>query len=263
VGPYGSAHQHRDKLHIALDAFGRALLVDTGRYNYRNRVWQPYFVGTRGHNTLRIDGADQNAWEKLADEPTPADDYGFHDGWDFARGTFTAGYEGVAGDARHTRVLVYLHHRFWVVVDHVRTDRPRRIEALWHFAPECSVRLDGAEAVTVDPGVGNLRVVPAGAVGWEADIVAGVETPEIQGWYSGYYDVRVPTPTAIYRGSIPESAAFAWVLYPAAGEVPPVRAAILSGDDDRVEIRVEVDPEAPFLITVPIHRGTPQVRRGD
>jgi len=52
AGPFGSAHQHEDKLHLIVYAFGRQLLLDAGNYMYDNSRWRRYVLSTRGHNTV-------------------------------------------------------------------------------------------------------------------------------------------------------------------------------------------------------------------
>ncbi len=38
IGPWGTGHQHNDKLHLSVFAYGRDLLVDAGRFAYRGEV---------------------------------------------------------------------------------------------------------------------------------------------------------------------------------------------------------------------------------
>lgn len=261
IGPYGTNHQHRDKLHISVDAFGRALLVDAGRYNYERGRVRDYFTGSASHNVIRIDGGDQKAYAERAQAPLASADYGGDAGWDYARGMFTGGYAGVSGQAIHTRTVVYVRDRFWVVADRIETDRPRAIEALWHFAPDCSLVVEDRSVVTVDPGKGNLRIVPVGGMRWNVAVVRGQEKPSLQGWYSGYYSQKEPAPTAIYTADLPGTTTFTWLLVPARGAAPVASATVLSSRPERVELRVQVDPRESYLITVPMNAWRPTVRR--
>lgn len=260
AGPFGVAHQHHDKLHISIDAFGRPLLVDAGRFTYTEGALRDYFAGSAGHNVLMIDGAGQNRTPERAERPVAGADYGSTPEFDFARGIFDAGFSGIKGRAVHTRTVVYLRDRFWIVADRVETDRSRTVEALWHFAPDCKVVADGKTTVSTDAGRGNLRVAPVEGIPWKTTVVAGAERPP-QGWYSALYNERAPTPTAIYTAEIPGTTTFAWVLLPARGEVPPVDARVLSSREDRVEVRVRVGTEPAFIVTVPMNSWRPSVRR--
>ena len=261
IGPYGSNHQHRDKLHLSIDAFGRALLVDCGRYNYARGKFRDYFTGSAGHNVIRIDGADQKPYEERATAPLAATEYGSQPDWDFARGMFTGGYRGVSGQAIHTRTVVYVRDRFWVVADRIETDRPRTIEALWHFAPDCTVVLEDRSAVSTDEGLGNLRIIPVGGMRWKAEIVAGREGSSVQGWYSGYYNEKLPTATAVYSTEIPGTTTFTWILIPGKGEVSMASATVISSRPERVELRVQLSPKDSYLVAVPMNAWRPSVRR--
>ena len=62
IGPWGSGHQHNDKLHISIAAYGRDFLVDAGRFAYNGEVankFRGYAKGSQGHNVILIDGAGQ------------------------------------------------------------------------------------------------------------------------------------------------------------------------------------------------------------
>lgn len=260
AGPFGVAHQHYDKLHLSIDAFGRALLVDAGRYTYSRGSFRDYFVGSASHNVILIDGAAQKRTADRAERPMPGGDYGSSADFDYARGIFDAGFEGAAGRVVHTRTVVYIRNQFWIVADRIESDRPRRIDALWHFAPDCNVVVDNKTVESTDPEKGNLRIAPVGGMPWTVSIVVGGENP-IQGWYSGYYTEKIPTSTAIYSAEIPGTTTFAWVLLPARGEVPPVQARVLSSREDRIELRVQAGTDKAFIVVVPMNSWRPSVRR--
>ncbi len=59
-GPFGFAHQHEDKLNLLLHAYGRLLLTEGGTYAYDDSEMRRYVLSTRAHNTIRVDGRDQN-----------------------------------------------------------------------------------------------------------------------------------------------------------------------------------------------------------
>ena len=59
VGPYGSAHQHEDKLSFILYAYGQRLITECGYYSYDKSDWRKYALSARAHNVARVDGKDQ------------------------------------------------------------------------------------------------------------------------------------------------------------------------------------------------------------
>jgi len=256
AGPWGTTHQHDDKLHLSIAAYGRDLLVDGGRYHYSGTPWRAYFVSSAAHNTVLVDGRGQSREsgraEMMAKAPLEAGSHAITPSLGFARAAFGGRYEGLEGAASHTRGVVYLPGRFWVVVDRVETDRPRELQALWHFHPDCSVAVEGTSALSSDAGKGNLRVVPAGPLPWSVELVKGRETPTIQGWYSESYNHREPSPTAVYTARVQGPATFAWVLLPARGAVPRVRATLGAAGRDTVRVRVEEEGKEPLEVVVPL-----------
>jgi hypothetical protein len=267
TGPFGTGHQHSDMLHLSVVAYGQDLLVDGGRYTHKDyfsfdpTVWRGYFRSTFSHNTLLIDGQGQKAGPLRASAPLDqGKDYLSTPEFDYAQGAFASGYTNVEGQATHTRAVLYVRDNYWIVVDRVATDRPRQVQALWHFAPSCEVRIEGQSVGSANAGQANLRIVPAGATDWHTEIVKGQEKPHIQGWYSADYGQKVPSPTAVYTKKISGPATFAWVLVPASGLVPEVQAQLVSQNEKEVQVRVTVEGQPPVLVTVPLQPGTPRVR---
>lgn len=71
VGPYGSAHQHEDKLSFILYAYGSKLITESGYYSYDQSDWRKYALSARGHNVSRVDGRDQNRYAYITNRITP------------------------------------------------------------------------------------------------------------------------------------------------------------------------------------------------
>ena len=231
-GPWGWSHQHEDMLHLSVHAHGRDLLVDGGRYWYKNpyddrleegrtpHFWRGYFLHSASNNTILIDGKGQQPPpdQIKLDEPMPGSFAVNTPEYSFAQGVHREGYWGVEGKAVHTRSLVYLMDKYWLVIDRIDTDRPREVEALWHYHPDCTVLKSGASVASHDSGVGNLRITPS-ADDWSTEIIKGQEEPTIQGWYSERYNQKEPNAAVIYSREIPSSQTFGWLLLPAKGQV--------------------------------------------
>jgi hypothetical protein len=238
AGPMGIGHYHADKLHLSVSAFGRDILVDGGRYTYVGGGWRKYFTGSASHNVILVDGQGQKNHPLKAEEPidrqfVTAPEY------DLGYGKFDSGFAGVKGEATHERLVYYKRGGYWIVVDRVTTDRPRRVTALWHFHPDCTVAVEGQIASSTDADAGNVRIVPSGGSIWGASLVSGQETPEIQGWWSREYNHKTPSPTVVYDRSINESATFAWLILPAK-DAPPDATLQTETDGDTVICRVDV-----------------------
>jgi hypothetical protein len=249
IGPWGSGHQHNDKLHISISAYGRDLLVDAGRFAYTGdvaRKFRPYARGSEGHNLILIDGKGQGPGPTHAKEPLGKETCQIADDFDYATGSFD-NYKETGGEAEHIRSVFYVRGEFWVVVDRIITNRPRNIAAMWHWHPSCRVEKDGSVVKSVNKK-GNLAVVPLSDQEFEIEFVKGQEKPDIQGWYSSEYNIFEPNMTSFYRTEINENATFVWLLLPSEKKMPKVNASILSEDDDGMAVEVKSKKKSWQLI---------------
>lgn len=263
TGAFGTGHQHSDMLHISVAAYGRDLLVDGGRYTHKDyfsfdpTIWRGYFRSTLSHNTILVDGQGQKAGPLRASAPLADDSYMNTEDFDYARGTFSSGYVGVADDVKHSRAVLYLRDHFWVVLDHIDTDQSHDFQVLWHYHPELDLQIEQQAVASINPGEANLRITPLGELDWEVKIVEGKEHPYKQGWYSETYGKKEPNPTVVYQLQADQPTTFAWILIPAEGMVQPVEAKLLSLNSEGVRLEVEVQNEK-VNIYVPVE-GKPQV----
>ncbi len=249
IGPWGTGHQHQDRLHLSLFAFGRELLSDRGTYTYKQDKWREYFTGSAAHNVMLIDGKRQNKGEEESRFPVNSKTWQISPTQDYAGGSVSQGFENTEGQAVHKRTVFYMKNRCWLVADRMETDRPRQIQALWHFHPDCTVEKQGKTVASTDKGKGNLRIVPLSDFLWETDVIKGQTEPEIQGWHSEDYNLREPAPTAVFSAHIQKSVSFAWILMPAKGQVPQIHAEMISADENAVHIRI--DGENAEEVTIP------------
>ena len=235
AGPFGSGHQHEDKLHLVASAYGRPLLVDAGNYMYDRSRWRRYVLSTRGHNTIRVDGQDQNRRADRATWVLPEPFQPLDNLWatrprstSSSAGT-TSGYGAKrAIQVTHTRAVVFVKPDYWVVVDtlHPPDDRehatsrsststriwPRwtRTEPLWsHGTPKKPTSWSGRWQRR------KLGVA----------VVKGIKEEPVQGWANGPWR---PVPTAVITGKGTGTCRMATVLYPLApGAACPIRSVSL------------------------------------
>ncbi len=259
VGPTGiGSHAHFDKLHLSVMAGGRDLLVDSGRFTYSGPIADqfrdPYAKHTRGHNSILIDGRGQARGVHVASDPIPAERYAVTEAFDYARGSMDQ-YVELEGTAQHTRAVMYVRGKFWVVVDRIDGDRPRQIEALWHWNPRCTVQMNDNAVRSTDADACNLSITPLGEVAWDARIVKGQEQPAPQGWYSIRYNTYEPTDTAVYDAQVIAGTTFAWLLLPYQGAgQPQATAQMTMANKAGAVIRVTLEGKT-YDLSVPLADG--------
>jgi hypothetical protein len=235
AGPFGSGHQHEDKLHLVACAYGRPLLVDAGNYMYDRSRWRRYVLSTRGHNTIRINGEDQNrradraSW--ILPEPfQPLDNlWTTQEAFDFVVGRYTSGYGAKrAVQVTHTRAIVFVKPDYWVVVDTLESPDAREYsyESLFHLnADTAEVDARTAAVVTRNAKAANLVVWPVAGAKFDMAVVKGIQEEPVQGWANGPWR---PVPTAVIAGKTSGQFRMATILYPLApGAACPLQSVAL------------------------------------
>ena len=224
-GPFGSAHQHEDKLHFVLHAHGKQHILDPGNYSYDSSRWRRYVLSTPGHNTILVDGLGQNrrphretwTWPKPWSAPTPPGNdtvWSSTADFDYLRGTYNDGY-GPDNDrtVTHTRSVFFVKPEYWVVVDTLSPsdDTPHSYESLFHLdTAQAHVDRQTLSVRTVNTGEANLCIIPLRDETLHNRIVCGQEEP-VQGWANAPWRA---VPTAVYAKTAPHTVRFVFVLYP-------------------------------------------------
>jgi hypothetical protein len=269
-GPYGSAHQHEDKLHFVLYAYGRQLILDPGNFSYDASRQRHYVLTTPGHNTVMVDGMGQRRrgnqatyfWERPweGDEPSENDTLWLSDDrFDILRGTYRDGY-GHRNDDRsarvvgrlemddyeihdavtHTRHVFYLKPDYWVITDTMvaSDDGEHTYEALFHLdAEEAQIDETLKSVTSQNSDEPNVRILPMADDELEVKIVKGQDEP-FQGWGN---DPWRPVPTAIYSYSGKKIAWTAYAVCPTpAGETAVVTSVdrIPCSEDDALGLSI-------------------------
>jgi hypothetical protein len=230
AGPWGSGHQHEDKLGFQAYGYGKVLVTEGGVYMYDRSRWRRYVLSTRAHNTIRVDGLDQrNGGERaswvLAHPFQPLDNLWLtNDQWDFVEGSYDFGYgdrKQATVPATHRRSILFVKPLYWIVTDVVipADDREHAVESIFHF-PAGEAQAAGLTAQTLAKEA-NVTIVAAPREGLGVRIVKGVAEEPVQGWAQGPWG---PVPTALYEWKATGPSRVTYVLYPtAAGQASPVK----------------------------------------
>lgn len=252
VGPWGSGHQHNDKLHISISAFGRDLLVDAGRFAYTGEVAQKfrgYAKGTQGHNSVLIDGKGQMPDVRVVENPLSENHWKITPEFDYAWNSFDAYFD--IENVKHNRSLMYVRGEFWVVVDKIETDKPRKIEILWHWHPDCTIEIEDSGIISTRNKKGNLKIVPVGKTDWKIETLEGQEQPEIRGWYSEEYNKFEPNKELVYSTKIEGNKTLVWLLIPSDKKVPELKAKIISENENGIELKISNEEKGTWQLTIP------------
>jgi hypothetical protein len=253
AGPYGTAHQHIDRLHVSASLRGQPTLVDNGRYTYQPGPWRDYFKGPQGHNVLLLDGKAARQAPRQVEAPLPVV---FEERPEAAFVAASSAFEtpgafGIPGFGKEvpwTRAVLLDRRGFLLVVDHVVTFSGHDLSARWHFHP------DIPEALALS----SLKLAhgPEGPVRFESFL--GQEPPEVAGFYSPDYNEKFAAPELRFSLRINQPTTLVWLLQPPGSPslrvdclsepgAPVLELRLLKEEEPIARLRLRLHPE-PELI---------------
>lgn len=219
AGPFGSGHQHEDKLTFFLDAHGREWITEGGVYMYDASRWRRYVLSTRAHNTVRVDGQDQNRRIVRDSYVLPYPFQPLSNPWisrpdfDYVAGLYDDGY-GPQGAirARHRREILFVKPDYWIIVDTLEPDSGavRDWETIFHVNAGDAI-VEGTHLWSVADGK-RLDIVGCGP-GLTLKVVKGLREEPVQGWGPG---CKQAIPTALFHNRRPGRTRNVYVLFPTA-----------------------------------------------
>jgi hypothetical protein len=205
-GPLGLppryAHSHADALSMILQIGTQDVLIDPGSYTYLgDEAWRAYFRGTRGHNTVTVDGLDQAVPEGPLTWSHPFDTHlVYRDETPEGKITVIArhyGYKERLGVV-HLRGISYEPSGSWIIWDWLTGSGTHHLALNWHL---------GCQAVAVEGGYrleGLDQPLLLTIEGGTSELFAGSVQPAA-GWKSSRYGSKEPTPTirVEHQGPLP------------------------------------------------------------
>ena len=227
VGPWRTKHSHLDVLGITCFSGGRRLLVDSGLFTYDPGEEKDYFFGTRAHNAVVVDGADQATSGAIEAGRTAVGE----------RWAYQSGWHELYPGAVHRRSVLVLERDLLLVVDALDADAEHAYAQTWHLARGLAPTVSG---VAVDArsssGAVELAIRQALAEGIAVTTATGATAP-LQGWVSDVYGQKEPAPVLEFRAS---GRGARYVTLIAAGAAargaPSVTAALDGGDGVRARV---------------------------
>lgn len=143
-GSLGSGHGHSDNLHISLCYQGDPILIDTGRYTYReDHPLRVQLKGMSAHNGVMIDDKaycqPSDSWS-YADFGLPLKNYVRHaDGIHYLEGALI-GHNPLQF---WMRKVIVVDPSIWMIVDVVKCDGIHEAHSRLHFDPAVTVTSEG------------------------------------------------------------------------------------------------------------------------
>ncbi|RGD20128.1 hypothetical protein DW651_12410 [Subdoligranulum sp. AM23-21AC] len=231
MGPWGDNHMNEDQLNLEFSAYGRNLLVNSGRWRYTTSPgvdWlerAQYFKSTLAYNSVLCDGMGQVHGDA---EGVMA----LHNGFDYACGHFSAGYgrsgaptisKERGGSAElvceidgvvHSREVFFVKETGSLIVrDTLCADEPHRFTQVWHMTGGHVERVGNICFSTFTDA--NFVMVQLGNP--EIELFRGSKEP-FKGWNCPAYDHMVAAPE-INASLYGRQAVFETLVLPVRGAV--------------------------------------------
>jgi hypothetical protein len=216
VGTAGKGnHKHNDILSFELSVASTAMIVDQGSFAYTGDLtWRDRFRSTSAHNTVVVDGVEQNEFSGTFGMRTDArvrvKQWRSEATVDILDASHM-GYRRLADPVTHRRTIVFAKDPFaWLVLDRLIGHGDHTIESFVHLAPggnfsddiDCDGSPVEAAIVRLCAMVGieeGLQARPDAAVAFSRDGVGitivplNVGPPSVLGgWFAPRYGKRVP-----------------------------------------------------------------------
>ncbi|MDE6957713.1 MAG: heparinase II/III family protein, partial [Lachnospiraceae bacterium] len=233
MGPWGINHMNEDQLNLEVSAYGRNLLVNSGRWRYTTSPgisWlsrAQYFKNTPSYNSLICDDMGQ----------MPGDADGvmvINESFDYAKGTFASGYgktsetqtvskefgsvankEALAPDVTHTREVFFAKEEgFFIVRDTMESKEEHTYTQTWHMAEGSMEKCDMGYFSTFEDA--NFVMLQLNQP--QMKYYCGNEEP-FKGWNCPAYDHLVPAPEVDVYLSGSGTVVFETLLLPVKGRV--------------------------------------------
>lgn len=216
AGPYGTAHQHVDRLHLSAVLRGRPLLTDSGRYNYRPGPLKDYFQGPDGHASLLVDGRPPRQAPRAVSQPLPVRmERVDGSAYASARAAFPQPAAALTAPVSWDRSIVYHPDGFLLIVDHLVTFAPQQIQFRFPFHPDLS-----------EPEIiAALRPLHA---------ARDLKATTVPGFYSPQYNQKQESRVRSFSGVVDRPTSFVWLLKDPAA--PSQNFRILHAGPDSVHL---------------------------
>lgn len=183
-------HGHFDALSVWFTRQSQPLLVDSGGpYAYDQQLRFDYFLTSRAHNTVLVDGADYRGGARMLR----------HGG--SASGQVLLAEIADKGNMAHQRLVALRGDDELIVVDRLTSldEAEHRLNLLYHFAPEAQLTIEADQPV-VRVGEAALWLATSGP-DLALRSTAGDQDTEFPGWVTSQRGARQAAPVLVAETS--------------------------------------------------------------
>ncbi|MDO4562376.1 MAG: DNRLRE domain-containing protein [Clostridia bacterium] len=219
-------HAHPDANQVVMYAYGKPLLVDSGRYGYSGSEIYSALRAAYAHNTIEVEGASLAAHSSSG---APLEYTVANDIFDYTSST-QSGYSSLG--ISHNRSVLFLRKGFAIISDTMNgASASQTYRQNWHFLPSAHASAD-IDTSSVSTAFAN-----------EANItVASTAQPSVKsGYHSSDYGLAAQSEYASFTVS-GTNAKIDTILYPFDGAADKSVAAVdlASGDNTKSAVKFVV-----------------------
>ncbi|WP_339316757.1 alginate lyase family protein [Paenibacillus sp. FSL R10-2734] len=174
-----AGHAHSDALSLVLYAGGQELLTDSGMGLFEWNKERKYAVSTRAHNTVVVDGQDQHVrglhWSTPPTAACHIWDFQMQQDYDYVFASHY-GYTRYEDPVVHSRKVVFMKNRYWLIVDMFTAQEQHLYEQYFHLPPgKVLYDAQSAEVCTQQEAANIMLVYPsAGCASDQLSVESGL-----------------------------------------------------------------------------------------
>ena len=189
MGTFPTTHIHRDVGTFELYGYGDDLIVDSGGpYAYGHPIRGEYFLATRAHNTVMVDGQDQGIGQSSIINWKTTEQFDF----------LQMEHETYPGTT-HNRSFIFVRPNYFIILDQLHSHDVHCYSQLFHLNERLHIVLQHMVATTENRfGGPTVRIVPFFKNGLGVRVHLGSFRP-LQGWRCLSEKSMVPNATLEYQ----------------------------------------------------------------
>ena len=214
-----SGHKHNSRMSFELFAYDKSFIIDPGAYIYTaDKEMRNLFRSTRYHNTVVVDGEEQNRFDEdelfsmRLDAAVKVNRWVVTGKYDLLDAEHS-GYARLKNPVVHRRRIYFNKEKeYWVIKDMLTGEGRHKFDLYFHFAPIELKEKDELIIETDNKNRANIMIVPLETEGVKMEIE--------KGWVSYSYGKKVEAPIVKYSKTAEVPVDFVTVI--TAGPIPSV-----------------------------------------